>query len=164
MEMSLSAPPMDLCLVLWINRKNYSIKAVYDIGKMQFFSTILPENYSERWKKVTSSSPYWQFWKFESALQGGHGSQKQQSLAARLLLSNKTVSREKQSLLRVTASSQENSDVNGSGYNSIESRSREKEAGVVSSLVWFVKSPGTSQKYFEIGGKIRKELLKTKAL
>ena len=131
---------------------------------MQFFSTILPERYTERWKKVPSSPPYWQLWKFESVLQGGRASQKQQSLVARLLLPNEIVSRGKESLLRVTANSQENSGVNGSGYNSMESRSREKEAGAVSSLIGFVKSPGNSQKYFEIGGKIGRELLKTKAL
>ena len=81
-----------------------------------------------------------------------------------MLLPNEIVSRGKESLLRVTANSQENSGVNGSGYNSMESRSREKEAGAVSSLIGFVKSPGNSQKYFEIGGKIGRELLKTKAL
>lgn len=67
---------MDLCLILWLNRKNYSINVLYDIGEK--CSSLAPFYQSVTLKNERESLPILhiaKLWQLESALQGSGDTQ-----------------------------------------------------------------------------------------
>lgn len=79
---------MDLCLILWINIKSYSIKAFCGIEKQCSFLVAFYRRATLRNERNFLTLHIVKLWQLESALQGRGGTQKWQNLAAMLLLPN----------------------------------------------------------------------------